>query len=275
MKGFSYTSVHEAAKGLLGDVVRILNENEKKYIIMGGWSPFFLNNPNEIHPGTKDVDILFEDGETINALRDIIGQFIKNGYLLSAKHDFQLLKVLKVNEVEMVFNVDLLHPSETKQNPDLFVEHLDLEIPVYKGRHQLVRSMVLPETNVLFKNEFFTEYNLLSQDSEGMENEQSFKLMDEAGCILTKAKSVHLVKRPRDSFDIFLAINNARDYKMLLNKFELLEGFNPDILSCLYEIKKFKNNGTDRMVKNIKSYADIHVKDIDSTFGRFFKDLSL
>ncbi|HFK1811164.1 TPA: hypothetical protein ACGXQD_004158 [Bacillus cereus] len=274
MKEFSYTSVHEASKGLLGDVVRILKENEKKYII-GGWSPFFLNDPNKIHPGTKDVDILFEDGETINALRDIIGQFIKNGYLLSVKHDFQLLKVLKVNEVEMVFNVDLLHPSETKQNPGLFVEHLHLEIPVYKGRRQLVKSIVLPETNVLFRNGFFTEYELLSQNPEGMRNGQSIKLMDEAGCILTKAKSVQVVKRPRDSFDIFLAINNARDYKKLLNKFETLRRFNPDIFSCLSEIKKFKNNGTDRMVKNTRSYADINVEEIDSTFNRFFKDLNL
>ena len=80
------------------------------------------------YPGTKDVDVLFEDGFVEKQLEPVIHSFLESGFLVSAKHKFQVLRVLRVAEEQCIFNVDLLHPSESTETPEMFVHHLDLNI---------------------------------------------------------------------------------------------------------------------------------------------------
>ena len=46
------------------------------------------------HPGTRDVDVLFNDDR--ESIRNAVELFLASGFVLSAKHEFQLLKTLSV-----------------------------------------------------------------------------------------------------------------------------------------------------------------------------------
>lgn len=125
----NFNNLQDGAFGLLAETADILNRNKIKYIIVGGWSPLLLNDNPIAHPGTKDVDILFENGYRKKELGEIILKFIDSGFLLSAKHDFQLFKEIEVQGNKFIYNIDLLHPTETQKPEEIYVDHIDLEIP--------------------------------------------------------------------------------------------------------------------------------------------------
>jgi hypothetical protein len=126
--------------------------------------------------------------------------------LVSAKHDFQLLKPISVEGRELVFNVDLLHPSETHRNPELLVDHLDLHIKESDfGDNKFVKSMVLPSSQILFEKDFFDSLIVNCPISNAY---ATIPLINECGCILSKCESVKLEKRKRDAFDIYLSVCN-------------------------------------------------------------------
>lgn len=174
---------------------------------MGGWSPYLLNTTEHKHPGTKDVDILFSDGAADRGLKEFVGLLLRSGFMPSAKHDFQLLKPISVNGHELVFNVDLLHPSESLKNPELFMDHLDLHIKDGDfGKSKFVRSIVLPSSEILFRDGFNQTVQVVAPLSG---REATVPLISSAGAILSKCESVHLVKRPRDSFDIYISLMSS------------------------------------------------------------------
>ena len=196
-------SIIEGSFSLLKDTASILEKANIDYIIIGGWSPFILNSDETFtHPGTKDVDILFKDGMNPGELKHVIQLFLENEFLLSAKHDFQLLKEIQIQGKSFIYNIDLLHPSESKNNPDLFVDHLEFDIPIdrYRSERFMQKSIVLPESNILFDG--------YSEKVHVNEIGIDIMLMNETGCLITKSSSVKVTKRPRDSYDIFLAINS-------------------------------------------------------------------
>lgn len=197
------TTVLDASKALLVDVTKILNKKQCNYVIVGGWSPYLRNRTKYYHPGTKDVDVLFSDAHARGGIREIIETFLSAGFLVSAKHDFQLLKSIEVDGKELVFNVDLLHPSETIDNPELLVDHLNLGIFEDDfGDTKIVRSIVLPSSRLLFEPGLSSPYDVICPIT-GIT--QRIPLITEAGCILSKCMSVSLGKRKRDSFDIFVS----------------------------------------------------------------------
>ena len=65
---FVYDDLLSAAKALLVEVCHALNLLEVRYVVVGGWSSFLLNATEIVHPGTKDVDILFDDGDVRGSL---------------------------------------------------------------------------------------------------------------------------------------------------------------------------------------------------------------
>jgi hypothetical protein len=201
------TSVLDASKELLVEVSALLTGAGAEFVVVGGWSPYLLNSTEHKHPGTKDVDILFSDGAAEGGLEQFVSLLLKNGFMPSAKHDFQLLKPILVNGHELVFNVDLLHPSESLKNPELFTDHFDLHIldgDLEKTKH--VRSIVLPSSEILFREGFRQELEVVAPLTK---KSTLVPLISSAGVILSKCESVHLVKRPRDSFDIYIALISA------------------------------------------------------------------
>jgi len=207
-----YDDVLSAAKGLLIEVITIIQTTNLEYAIVGGWSPYLRNDASITglsHPGTKDVDVLFLEGYQKSRLKDVVQAFLQQDYLVSAKHDFQLFRSLKVRDYDLVFNVDLLHPLESKANAEIFVDHLDLGIPedkLYKDvRNKKAKSVALPYSKYIFDG-FVKNFTLTYTAPNGNDSTVMVPLIDEAGLILSKSISITAPKRQRDAFDVYLAM---------------------------------------------------------------------
>ena len=157
--------------------------------------------------------MLFRHGHNQGELKPVISAFLESGYLSSAKHPFQLFRTAKIRDVDFLFNVDLLHNAPEQEDYDLFVDHLDLvhdDVVLYQ-----YRSIVVPMSKLLFENTCSHAIEVKAITPEGTEDSFQFNLMNELGTLITKASSMKNVKRQRDSFDIMLAILQARDKQAL------------------------------------------------------------
>jgi hypothetical protein len=215
---YEYDDVLSAAKGLLAEVIRIVDSTNLEYAIVGGWSPYLRNDSTHsglIHPGTKDVDVLFLEGCKKSSLEGAVKAFLDRDYMVSAKHDFQLFRSLCVGGHELVFNIDFLHPLEGKANSEIFVDHFDLGIPESKLYQEIKqkksKSIALEYSKYIFDG-FVKPFNVTTVMPDGLERTVQVPLIDEAGLILSKAKSIASPKRHRDAFDIYLAMRQpSRD----------------------------------------------------------------
>src|SRR4051794_10986144 len=117
---YTYPSILAGAQGLLCDAVDLVKSTRLEFAVVGGWSPFFLNGDRQIsHPGSRDVDLLFRGGAERGALAPVFDALENAGYFHSAKHEFQMLRVLEINGEKFVFNVDLLHAEQAASAPEL------------------------------------------------------------------------------------------------------------------------------------------------------------
>lgn len=217
-----YESLNAAARGLLGEASAIASGCGKEFAVCGGWSPVLRNSTRVSHPGTKDVDLLFSEGATKDSLKDVVSAFLQRGYFVSAKHEFQVLRTLNVCGTEFVFNVDLLHPHEGDVTGEMFVDHLSLPIPKedFKSTHVFLVSIALPNAGFVFDG-FVVRESLEFLMPDGVTAKHEVPIIDEVGLIATKSKSCLVQKRPRDIFDIYLAISSPRnqnEFKMQLQR---------------------------------------------------------
>jgi hypothetical protein len=205
-------SVEDGARALLKETVAVLSHfSEIEHLVIGGWCPVIRNKSSIQHPGTLDVDILFRYSNNPSFLSGVIGKFIQSGFDPSAKHSFQLLKRQVVNGNTLIYNIDLLHPRmlEDKESVGLFVDHLELDIPLHNAERRLKNmcSVALPNSEVLFQRNM---YSIESMDG------QRIRLVTFEGMFVTKMDSCQKQKRERDSFDIYLAfINDGIDPQSL------------------------------------------------------------
>lgn len=272
-------TILDGARYLLGECCNILNENGADYIIVGGWSPFLLNSDNYRHPGTKDVDVLFKKGFEKNQLTDVIQSFLDNGFFQSAKHPFQLLRSINIKGIDFVYNIDLLHPDDQEKNPELFVDHIDFpvmesEIVQIQYKGQTIR---LPKSDIFFTDfyeKMSQEFILLNEEKMNIE----FNLLDEAGLILSKLKSVLNEKRTRDAYDIYLALEYNRDYDLTIKKIKSLISTDESVE------KSFVNFFTDEnknILQNNIIYWKKHLNQLEHHFNptkiinKFQSDLDL
>jgi hypothetical protein len=243
-----YSSITDAAQALLVESAQIANESNLEYAVIGGWSPFLRNQGEIRHPGTKDVDLLFREGETEQTLREVVRQFLKGDFIPSAKHEFQLLRILEVQGQELVFNVDLLHASEKRQDPDLFCDHLQLPIFAADGSRILVKSISGGVSKFVFDG--YVENEVVADPLEAT-NLVDVPVINETASLVLKSRSMGNVKRPRDSFDALLALRQPRNEKALLRSLETLRIRHEDQfeeLSGLLELTK------DKARQNITKY---------------------
>ncbi|MDR2283804.1 MAG: hypothetical protein LBE37_11370 [Sphingobacterium sp.] len=262
-------NLQDGAVQLLTETCQILNSENINYIIVGGWSPFLLNSSPINHPGTKDVDILFENGYKKDSLKEIILKFIENDYLLSAKHDFQLFKEIQVSDKTFIYNIDLLHPSETNIPEEIYIDHIDLQIPstIYQSDTFKMKSIALPSSQTLFNNNLMIPYEI---------NGVSVKLMNEIGTLLTKSQSLKIKKRFRDSLDIYLAITQTNQNTNLVVELEKLKQNDLEIFNVLYGIREFFDEESNQMYYNVKKYIhDLELNEFTSEINDFFKKIGL
>jgi hypothetical protein len=269
----------EASRCLLGETTQIINSIYSNYIIIGGWTPYLKYNTNITHPGTKDVDVLFNGADKEDAISEVALILLRNGYLLSAKHCFQLIKTYNIQGKEMAFNVDLLHPihGSIKDDEDLFIKQLELSIPVEKYQSDTfkVMSIVQPNTKYLFELTMFENYELRYHNSDGVESAVEFNLMNDIGCLLTKSQSCNSRKRTRDSFDIYLTIKQNENYEELISKVLKLKECSCSTYNSLYGIRSLYEDNS-RMFSNVKRYYNnIQRSEFDKDMENFFKETEL
>ena len=58
-----YSSLGTAVRALLTETCALLNSGGVEYVVAGGWVPLLRGRSNAglHHPGTRDVDVLFND----------------------------------------------------------------------------------------------------------------------------------------------------------------------------------------------------------------------
>jgi len=271
-----FSDLQTGATAVLYDTTTLLNDMGVKYIIVGGWSPFLLNSDPIPHPGTKDVDVLFDRAYEKGTLSEIIREFLKHGFLLSAKHDFQLFKSVVVAGNPFIYNVDLLHPLETIKPKDIYVEHIDLGIPAdkYLSETFKMKSIALPSSQSLFDYNIITKYSLEEPGSDRQRRYQEIPLMSELGTLITKSRSVFETKRYRDSLDIYLAIKQCRDYNLLISTTNLLRRTNVNTFNTLYDIKKAYDE--EKLFSNtLRFISHLEKDEFNGTFENFFINAGL
>lgn len=218
MTDTKYPSVLDASRGLLLDAVRVARKADTEFCVVGGWSPYIRNAAPIPHPGTKDVDLLFKKGAKSGELSGVIHAFLDAGYLVSAKHQFQLLRRLNVNGKPLIFNVDFLHPLETTQAAELMVDHMDLDVLECREREEGLRmkSIALPASDFVFDGHVVNAVVSAVDPTTGNEEDVNVPLIDEVGVFITKFQSVMQPKRPRDAFDIFVSLTQSADQEATL-----------------------------------------------------------
>lgn len=204
--------INDGARQLLSDSLNIIENKLDQVVIVGGWGPYLRHT--DVHPGTKDVDILFTVNDSVSDIRKIIEKFLDNDFYISAKHDFQLCKAIKLGEHTYIYNVDLLHPTEGLVNKVDFVEIMDLDVTDQGIKVKPIRSINIQYGDVITSEKLFE--SITFQD-------KSFNVLDSAGIVISKLNSCHNKKRPRDIFDIYLSLNEKNTFE----KIEYLRGINP------------------------------------------------
>src|SRR5262245_41453843 len=108
-----------AAAFLLRDSTRMLTVARVRFVVVGGWVPWFFHSRRYGHPGTYDVDLLIHpdslDDGTFDAASEAL---LSAGYLRAVKNKFQAHRILRVGNEDLVFHVDFLNerdPGESVQ----------------------------------------------------------------------------------------------------------------------------------------------------------------
>ncbi|HEY9000470.1 MAG TPA: hypothetical protein VIM89_03905 [Mucilaginibacter sp.] len=188
-------TIIDGAKQLLIESIEMIDSAANDVIIVGGWGPYIRHQ--DIHPGTKDVDLLFPTFYSKEDIAKILEKFLENGFFLSAKHDFQLCRCYKIGNRSYIYNVDLLHPVFGKINKVDFVEIMDLDISVDGIKVKKINTINIQYGDVMYDQKLYEECEFQGK---------KFNVLDASGIIISKIDSCNNRKRERDIFDIYLSL---------------------------------------------------------------------
>jgi hypothetical protein len=213
--------------------------------VIGGWCPYLRNTSGMKHPGTLDVDILFKEGYREGALSRSINALRQKGFVASAKHPFQLLLEKQVGAERLIYNVDLLHPRMNDHDHNMFVDQLDLDMPIDEDERRVkkMKSIVQPNSLVLFEENLFSLFSF-----SGVK----FNLVDFTGMFITKMDSCQKQKRERDSFDIYIGFKSGLIDVQRLKSINLA---NDRVAKSLTKFMGFLLNSADEFDRNVSEFA--------------------
>ena len=141
LDSIDYSSDQAASEGLLGEVSKLLSESGVNHVILGGWVPFRFHSETLTHPGTYDVDVLFEDDIPTKSINSLIAEFEQHGYMRAAKNGFQVYRMLTVSGKPKIFHVDFMHRR--------YAAGQDAEHIIYYSDKKL-QSIAGPGTDFIF-----------------------------------------------------------------------------------------------------------------------------
>jgi hypothetical protein len=121
------------------------------------------------------------------------------------------------------------------------VDHLELPVPISSEDNSLyvAKSIAVPSAAFILEDERFSMWSIECTLPAGSRTRVDIPLVDELGLIVTKSKSIHSPKRPRDALDVYLAVVQSADYGTLVRDFRNLSEHRPDVFGCLDGIRDF------------------------------------
>jgi hypothetical protein len=188
-----FDTEQDAAYAVLTDVAARLAADGVNAVMVGGWVPWLFHQGRYRHPGTFDVDVLLHgsavQGDGFSRLTEAM---LSDGYLRAAKNNFQIHRVLTVDEERVIFHVDFLNESAPIDDFELS------DLVVGQGR---IRSIHTPAMKLVFK---YGGYRFADLDRHPGLRGAQFPSADTF--IASKAAAVNSPKRQRDAFDIFVTL---------------------------------------------------------------------
>ena len=253
----SFEYFNDACKHLLVDSTSISSTANTEFVVIGGWCPLLRNDSGHTkikHPGTRDVDLLFSGVDAKGTLGPVVQAFLDHGYLLSAKHDFQLVKLIEVGGRQLAFHIDLLHPAENQVDPNnMFADQLDLGIQFDNESIETkkTKSIACPSSKFIFEEKLYDSYSL----KIGSEN-HSFPLINSAGLVITKSASCQSPKRPRDAFDIFVSLVQKDSSQVTADLQKCARRKGNGLKERLSDLRNYVNNDTLNFDNNVHLFAE-------------------
>jgi hypothetical protein len=259
-----FETFEAAARALLLTTCQVLNESSVEYTIVGGWVPVLRGGRQDLfHPGTRDVDVLLSNRDP-SVVKIAAEKLLDRGFTPSAKHEFQLLRQVRVGERDFLFNIDLMHPAEQTANPELFSDIFDLGAPDSNdptGKRWL-KSIIFQSAHVVFDRALWSHLEVDGLDLEGQRKAVRLPLLNEAGLILSKTKSVQQAKRPRDAFDIYY-VSTGPGGAQAAATIQTLVGEIEEIADQVKTLQIWLSSPENSKVfdRNVRRYSKIQVDD--------------
>jgi len=250
-----YENKMEAVRGVLAESCALLNAANVQYVVAGGWVPYLRGEGNALHhPGTRDVDLLFNDEPHPIGLA--VTKLMGAGYVPSAKHPFQLLKELAVEDQKVMVNVDLMHPAEAERDPEMFQDIIDLGIKENydSDATHMMKSICFPSARIVFDEHLWSMVAISAVLPDGNAAQIDVPLMDECGLVLSKCGSVSGIKRDRDSFDIFFALTGPMGNEAAA-RLAALEGKSAQVQEHVGKLRSFLREHSKQFDKRVAAYS--------------------
>lgn len=244
-----YINEQEAAKGILGEAVKIISESNVDYVVVGGWIPFLFYSSIYPHQGSFDVDLLLNDNTSKEQMEKVVDIFKENGYHFAAKNKFQLYKILNVADEEIIFHVDFLHRKYAPDQEDGFFLNWNKML-----------SIAGPGTDIIFLDNERTSEELTFELPNETKETLNVNFANDIGFISAKGRALDTPKRVRDSYDIFLIICQTKDYSTLLEKSYEYYHSKEYFRASIDNIHKFFTEG--KGIENTKKFLEKYKSDI-------------
>ncbi|WP_428329327.1 nucleotidyl transferase AbiEii/AbiGii toxin family protein [Mucilaginibacter sp.] len=233
-------TIIEGARKLLIESLSLLGHSKEDVIIVGGWGPYLRHQ--DIHPGTKDVDILFPESYSKEQIQGLLEHFLDNDFFINAKHDFQLCRAYQIGNRRYIYNVDLLHPTEGKINKVDFINIMDLDITVDGIIVKPIITINILHGDVMYSEKLFEKVTF---------QDQTFNVLDGAGIVISKIDSCTNKKRPRDIFDIYLSLKEPN----VIEKLKFLNRLNPHLAKAFEKYSSSFETNWPYFEKNLKEFG--------------------
>lgn len=252
----AFLDLNDACKGLLLTTVGILNASGLRYVVAGGWVPILLepSHPALTHPGTRDVDVLMID--ELPAVQAAAKALLVNEFRPSAKHEFQLLRNAEVATRVFVFNVDLMHPYEASDTPEMFSDIFDLGVnDAYDpsgSRH--AKSIAFRSASIVYDENLFSRVVTSGDDLDSRPCSRNVPILTGPAFLLSKCESATIAKRTRDAFDIHYVLTGVNGAKHAAELRSLAQRF-PQVECQVETLRRFLRANPDRFDQNVSLHA--------------------
>ena len=182
-----------------------------------------------------------------------------------------------MRDYDVIFNVDLLHPTQPREpgslkepriRPEMFVDHVELAFPISdwlrKNFHGV--SIAAPHSAFIFKESAHEQFPLETVLPSGQTCVVNVPLMNEVALLVTKSESIASPKRPRDSFDVYLTIRQCRDRERLVVDLDRLRRRDVVVFNSLLGIRNFVKKDPPTFGHSVETYLPVEQRNPELSY---------